>query len=161
MSPCLSWYRREGSVDWQVPSHWQCLSRLRGKWVRLLLHIYMLLYWLSCSPSFWRVYHRCYARPEYHANQIAPQFLGLFQAFQTLCEMFGLRPSPQIFLHCYSSRPTSPVDWLSLVNQYGSALFSPFIVSYKKFKTRFFHVTIKPTGQKYIFNRDTLKFPFY
>jgi len=83
------------------------------------------------------------------------------QFYRLLCEMFGLTPSPQSFLHYYSVRPSTPIHWVSLVNQYGAALFALYIVSYKRFKTGFFRVAIKPTGHKYFYYGDVLKFLFY
>jgi len=58
-----------------------------------------------------------------------------------------LKSSPHVFLHFYSTRPTKPVRWLSLVSQSGVALFTPFCSSYKYFKNVFFKITILPTGR--------------
>jgi len=71
-----------------------------------------------------------------HILNVAPTQLhsnswGYLQCFRLLCEMFGLTPSPQSFLHCYSARSSTPVRWVSLVSQSKSALFSPYIISYK------------------------------
>jgi len=49
---------------------------------------------------------------------------------------------------------------VSLANQSGTALFTPYTISYKHFKTGFFHVVIKLTSHKYFYYGDVPKFPF-
>jgi len=53
------------------------------------------------------------------------------QVFRLLAEMFHLCPSPHVFTSYYSTRPTSPVKWVSLVSQSHNVLFTPFSSSYK------------------------------
>jgi len=94
-------------------------------------------------------------------TQLHPNSWGYLQCFWLLCEMFGLTPSPQSFLHYYSARPSIPIRWVSLVSQYGTVLFAPYIVSYKHSKTEFFHVAIETTYRKYCYYDDVPKFPFH
>jgi len=94
-------------------------------------------------------------------TQLHPNSWGYLQCFRLLCEMFGLVPSPQSFLHYYSARPSNPVRWVSLVSQSGGALFAPYTVSYKRFKTGFFRVAIEPAGRQYFYYGDVPKFPLH
>ena len=70
-------------------------------------------------------------------TQLHPNSRTLLQAFQLLPEMFNLNPSPHVYFSYYSSRPSGPVKWLSLVSQAGTILFTSFSSSYK-FKDFFF-----------------------
>jgi len=94
-------------------------------------------------------------------TQLHPNSWGYLQCFRLLCEMFDLIPSPQSFLHYYSARPSNLVRWVSLVSQSGGALFAPYTVSYKRFKTGFFRVAIEPAGRQYFYYGDIPKFPFH
>jgi len=83
------------------------------------------------------------------------------QAFRLLAEMFRLRPSPHVFLSFYSTRPSSPVKWVSLVSQSPNVLFTPFSSSYKYFKDSFFKIIITPADRHHFFDGDNAKFPLY
>lgn len=94
-------------------------------------------------------------------TQLHPNSWGYLQCFHLLCEMFDFYPSLQSFLHYYSVSLGTPICWMSLVCQFGCVLFSPYIISYKWFKTGFFRVTIESSGCKYFYYGDVPKFPFY
>jgi len=92
-------------------------------------------------------------------TQLHPNTWASLQGFRLLAEMFRLKPSPHVYLHYFSSRPASPVRWLSLISQSKAVLFSPFASSYKYFKNAFFKISIEPTGRHHFFDGDTLSFP--
>jgi len=83
-------------------------------------------------------------------TQLHPNFWASLQAFRLLAEMFHLRPSPHVFLSYYSTRPSYPVKWVSLVSQSQNVLFTHFSSSYKYFKDSFFKIVI-----------TVAKFPLY
>jgi len=93
--------------------------------------------------------------------QLHPNSWASLQAFRLLVEMFHLRPSPHVFLSYYSTRPSYPVKWVSLVSQSHNVLFTPFSSSYKYFKDSFFKIVITVAGRHYFFDGDTPKFLLY
>jgi len=50
---------------------------------------------------------------------------------------------------------------VSLFSQPGGALFAPYTVSYKNFKTGFFRVVIEPTRRQHFYYGDVPKFPLH
>ncbi|QCD82891.1 hypothetical protein DEO72_LG2g3233 [Vigna unguiculata] len=66
------------------------------------------------------------------SSQLHPNAWAALQAFRFLCRILGLKPSPAVFLHHYSTRPKEPV-----------------------------RVVVNPLGRSYLFDGDTPKFPFY
>ena len=67
-------------------------------------------------------------------TQIHPNTWAFIQTFRLLCDVMHLHPSPSSFLSYYTSHPTQPVSWHSLIGQSESVLFNSFAVSYKRFK---------------------------
>jgi len=49
----------------------------------------------------------------------------LLQAFRLMCDMLRLCPTHFTFLHYYTSHPSDPVSWFSLINRSGNILFAP------------------------------------
>jgi len=94
-------------------------------------------------------------------TQLHPNSWASLQGFRLLAEMFHLRPSPHIFLSYYSTCPSYPVKWVSLVSQSHNVPFTPFSSSYKYFKDSFFKIVITVAGRQHIFYGDTPKFPLY
>ena len=94
-------------------------------------------------------------------TQLHPNSWASLQAFRLLAEMFRLRLSPHVFLSFYSTRPSSPVKWVSLISQSHNVLFTPFFSSYKYFKDSFFEIIITPASRHHFFNGDNAKFPLY
>ena len=86
---------------------------------------------------------------------------GLLYKLLGLCRILGLKPSPAVFLHHYSTRPKEPVGWLSLFGQPRIGLLAPYSSSFKNYKNTFFRVVINHVGRSYFFDGDTPKFPFY
>jgi len=50
-------------------------------------------------------------------NQLHPNSLASLQAFRLICRVFHLKPTSQVFLQYYYTRPRELVSWLSLVGQ--------------------------------------------
>jgi len=73
--------------------------------------------------------------------------------------MLELSHAPQVFLHYYSSQPTTLDGSYSLVGWLDAYLFAAHTSFYKNFM--FFKVIIKPSDQKYFSDTGKLKFPFY
>jgi len=94
-------------------------------------------------------------------TQLHPNSWAALQAFRILCKGLAITPTPALFLHHFSTRPTKRVGWLSLISNSWSSLFGLFSSSYKNFKGKFFKVMIKDEGRKYFFNGDKAKFPLY
>ena len=94
-------------------------------------------------------------------TQLHPNSWAALQAFRLLAEIFCLHPSPHVFLSYYSTRPSRPIKWVSLVSQSHNVLFTPFSSSYKYLKDSFFKIIITPSGMHDFFNGDTPKFPLY
>jgi len=94
-------------------------------------------------------------------TQLHPNSWASLQAFRLLAEMFHLHPSPHVFLSYYSTRPSYPVKWVSLISQSHNILFTPFSPSYKYFKDFFFKFVITLVNRHYFFDGDTPKFPLY
>jgi len=94
-------------------------------------------------------------------TQLHPNSWASLQAFRLLAEMFHLRPSPHVFLLYYSTHPSYPVKWVSLISQSHNVLFTPFSSSYKYFKDSFFKIVITAADRHYFFYGDTPKFPLY
>ena len=94
-------------------------------------------------------------------SQLHPNDWAALQAFKLVYRVLGLKPSPPIFLHYYSTRPKEPVGWLSLFGQPRIGLFVPYSSSFKSYKNTFFIVVVNPPGRPYFFDNDAPKFPFY
>ena len=94
-------------------------------------------------------------------SQLHPNAWVALQAFRFLCRILGLKPSPAVFLHHYSTRPEEPVRWLSLFGQPRIGLLAPYSSSFKNYTNTFFRVVVNPVGRSYFFDGDTPKFPFY
>jgi len=59
-------------------------------------------------------------------NQLHPNSWASLQAFRLVCRVFHLRPSPQVFLQYYYTRPGDLVSWLSLVGQSYQCLLASY-----------------------------------
>jgi len=95
-------------------------------------------------------------------TQLHPNSWASLQAFRLVCRVFHLRPSPQVFLQYYCTRPGDLVSWLSLVGQSHQCLLASYTQSFKRFKTGFFKVVIRSAGAGYFyFENGEPKFPFY
>ena len=57
-------------------------------------------------------------------TQIHPNTWASIQAFRLLCDVLRLHLSPSSFLSYYTSHPTQPVPWHSLIGRSGSVLFN-------------------------------------
>jgi len=101
------------------------------------------------------------------ALNVAPSQLHIntcasLQTFQLICDMFLLCPTPSTFLHYYTSHPTDPVSWLSLIIRSDNILFAPFTSLYKNFKGKFFKIFIEPDGRELLFDEcSQSKFSLY
>ncbi|XP_029126313.1 uncharacterized protein LOC114915601, partial [Cajanus cajan] len=95
-------------------------------------------------------------------SQLHPNTWAAMQGFRHLCLALGLQPTPHLFLHFYTSRPTKKAKWLSLI-RHNDCLLQPFTTSYKKFKVGFMKVMIRPEpGKKYFFDAEgNPLFPLY
>jgi len=85
-------------------------------------------------------------------TQLHPNTWSSIQAFCLICGVLHLHPTPSCFLNYYTSHPTNPVLWHSLISQLGNVIFNSFATSYKKFKKRFFKVCIRPEATSYFFD---------
>jgi len=95
-------------------------------------------------------------------SQLHPNSWAALQAFILDCRVLPLKPSPQVFLQYYSTRPGELASWVSLVGQSHQCLLASYTQSFKRFKTGFFKVIIRSAGAKYFYFDDaTPKFPFY
>jgi len=83
------------------------------------------------------------------------------QAFHIVCEFLPLTPTPEVFLHFYSSRPDKRCGRLSFISRSRACLLSPFTFSYKNFKGEFFKILIEETRKKYFYDENVPKFAFY
>jgi len=92
-------------------------------------------------------------------TQLHPNFWASLQAFRLLAEMFHLYLSSHVFLSYYSTRPSHPVKWVSLVSQSHNVPFTLFSSSYKYFKDSFFKIVITAASRHHFFDEDTPKFP--
>jgi len=94
-------------------------------------------------------------------SQLQPNAWAALQAFKLVCRALGLKPSPPVFLHYYSTRPKELVGWLSLFGQPRIDLLAPYSSSFKSYKNTFFRVVVNPPGRPCFFDGDVPKFPFY
>jgi len=94
-------------------------------------------------------------------SQLQPNAWAALEAFKLVCRALGLKPSPPVFLHYYSTRPKELVGWLSLFGQPRIGLLAPYSSSFKSYKNTFFRVVVNPPGRPYFFDGDVPKFPFY
>jgi len=85
-------------------------------------------------------------------TQLHPNTWVSIQAFHLICDVLCLHPTPSCFLSYYTSHPTEPIQWHSLIIQSGNILFSSYTTSYKNFKERFFKVFIRPKSMPYFFD---------
>ena len=84
-------------------------------------------------------------------SQLHPNTWASLQAFRHMCDMLHHRPTSSTFLHYYTSHPTEPFSWLSLISRWGNILFAPFTSTYKNFKGKFFKIFIEPKGREIFF----------
>jgi len=95
-------------------------------------------------------------------SQLHPNSWAALQAFRLVCRVLHLKPSPQVFLQYYSTRPGKLASWVSLVGQSHHCLLASYTQSFKRFKTGFFKVIIRSIGVEYFYFDDaTPKLPFY
>jgi len=95
-------------------------------------------------------------------SQLHPNSWAALQSFRLICRVLHLKPSPQVFLQYYSTRPGELASWVSLVGQSHQCLLAAYTQSFKRFKTGFFKVIIRSAGAEYFYCDDgTPKFPFY
>ena len=95
-------------------------------------------------------------------SQLYSNTWASMQTFRVVCRTFGVRPVANCFLHFYTSHPSDPVGWHSLVSRAGSVLFKAFMASYKNFKERFFKVFVESVGTPYFFDAaGQLRFPLF
>jgi len=50
-------------------------------------------------------------------SQLHPNSWASLQVFRLICRVFHLKPTPQVFLQYYCTRPGELLNWLSLVGQ--------------------------------------------
>jgi len=95
-------------------------------------------------------------------SQLHPNTWVSLQTFRLICDMFCLFPTPTTFLSYYTSHPTDPVSWLSLIIRPVNTLFSPYTTSYKNFKGKFFKLFVESEGMGLFFDGvGRSKFPMY
>jgi len=94
-------------------------------------------------------------------TQLHPNSWAILQAFRVVCQIFGLKPTPESFLYYYNTHPSNPVGWLSLSSRPGNVRFAAF-TTYKNFKEYYFKVFVEPDGRDLFYNADgTTKFSFH
>jgi len=79
-------------------------------------------------------------------TQLHPNGWASMQAFNFLCKLLSLSPSPKSFLYYYSSRLGKRPGWLSLISKPRICFLKPFTSSYKDFKGFFFKILIEEDG---------------
>lgn len=95
-------------------------------------------------------------------TQLHPNSWAILQAFRILCQIFGLKPTPESFLYYYHTHPSTHVGWLSLSSQPENLRFAAFTTSYKNFKEYYFKVFVEPDGRDLFYKADgTTKFLFH
>jgi len=67
-------------------------------------------------------------------SQLHPNTWASMQAFRVVCQTFGVCPSASCILHFYTSHPSDPISWHSLVSRVDNILFKAYTASYKILK---------------------------
>jgi len=91
-------------------------------------------------------------------TQLHPNFRAALQAFRILYDIFNIIPTPQSFLFYYNFRMSSPMSWLSLTSRSGSIRFTPFTISYKNLKEKYFKIFMESDGRGHRCQRWTRRF---
>ncbi|KOM34658.1 hypothetical protein LR48_Vigan02g080800 [Vigna angularis] len=95
-------------------------------------------------------------------SQLHPNGWGYVQAFETLCQAVGIRPTVPLFLHFFRCRPVAKKGWVSLISESENALLELYVQSYRGFKNQFLKVSILDSGRSFFFDEGgRSKFPLY
>ncbi|RDX96691.1 hypothetical protein CR513_20620, partial [Mucuna pruriens] len=86
-------------------------------------------------------------------TQLHPNGWAFVRAFELLYEDLGKAPTLGVFFWFYTVKKVDKVGWTSLCSRPKCKLFKPFLASYKKFKSRFFKVTLGDSGPNLLVDR--------